>query len=196
MISQNVFAAVRQDFSFSYVIAGAEGSINDASLCAQAFARSFHIPGGRYSVADAGFRYRDDMVLPFPNVRYHLQDWCNAEVPPETKKELYNLRHARLRVVVEQAFGILKRRFKIVRNVGAEYDIDTQIDIVYIVTALHNFIIFRGEEPRFECPIGVNSSASSQRAERVVTGRTSRQIRYTAAEALWEDYQSYLNRSD
>jgi predicted XRE-type DNA-binding protein len=32
-VSQNVFAAVRSDASFSYVLAGAEGSINDALLC-------------------------------------------------------------------------------------------------------------------------------------------------------------------
>ena len=33
-VSQNVFAAVKLDLSFSYVLTGAEGSINDASLIA------------------------------------------------------------------------------------------------------------------------------------------------------------------
>jgi hypothetical protein len=196
VVTQNVFAAVRQDYSFLYVMAGAEGSINDASLCTQAFARSFRIPEGRYYVADAGFGYRNDMVLPFPNVRYHLQDWRNADVPPENKKELYNLRHSRLRVVVEQAFGILKRRFKIVRNVGAEYDIDAQVEIVYAVTGLHNFRLAEGKRDSFQYPDGVDLSACAQRTGRVVMGRTSRQIRFTAAEALWEDYQQYLSRSD
>jgi len=83
------------------------------------------MPEGCCYIADAGFRYQNDLVLPFSNVRYHLQDWRNAKNPPETKKELYNLQHSSLRVVIEQAFGMIKRMWEIVRNVSAEYDLET-----------------------------------------------------------------------
>ena len=85
-----MFAAVKTDFSFSYVLAGAEGSINDATLCAQAFGRSFRVPPNRYYLVDAGFGVRNGIVVPFPGIRYHLEDWRNAARPVETKKELYN----------------------------------------------------------------------------------------------------------
>ncbi len=167
-ISQNVFAAVRSDYSFSYVLAGAEGSINDSSLCQQAFGRDkFSVPPNRYFLADAGFGSREGIVVPFPGVRYHLQDWKNAVNPPETRKELYNLRHARIRVVVEQAFGLLKRRWKIVRSSAPEYGIDQQVSIVYAVTALHNFVIFGGKEfdRNMEEELDLNSQGKNRGSE-------------------------------
>ena len=74
------------------------------------------------------------------NTRYHLQDWRNADRKPATKEELYNLRHARLRIVVEQTFGRVKRKFKIIRDYPPEYDFKYQVFIVYAVTGLWNFI--------------------------------------------------------
>jgi len=118
-----VFAAVKQDLLFTYVLAGAEGSINDAQLAAQAFSRSFHIGPNRYYFADAGFASQQGVQIPFANVRYHLQDWELSLRPPETAKELYNLRHARLRGVVERAFGRVKRTWKIIREASPEYGI-------------------------------------------------------------------------
>jgi hypothetical protein len=99
-------------------------------------------------VVDAGFGVRKGLVVPFPNVRYHLQDWRDADRRPRTKKELYNLRHCGLRVRVEHAFGHVKRRWKLVRCAPIEYSIKKQVQIVYAVTGLHNFIIYeRGVEP-------------------------------------------------
>ncbi len=103
-------------------------------------------------------------MLPFPGVRYHLQDWKNAVNPPETRKELYNLRHARIRVVVEQAFGLLKRKWKIVRSSTPKYGIDQQVSIIYAVTALYNFVIFGGKE--FDRNIEEKLDINSQRKNR------------------------------
>ena len=74
VVSQNVFATVKMDLSFSYVLASVEGSINDASLIAQALGRSFQVPENRFYLADAGFGARDGIVVPFPRIRYHQQD--------------------------------------------------------------------------------------------------------------------------
>ena len=68
-ITQNVFAAVKQDYSFTYVLAGAEGSMNDASLLGEAMTRSFRVPEHRYYVADAGFGVKPGIVIPFSGVR-------------------------------------------------------------------------------------------------------------------------------
>ena len=109
-VSQNVFATVKIDLSFSYVLASAEGSINNASLIAQALRRSFRVLENRFYVADAGFGARDGIVVPFPGIRYHQQDWRDADVEPITRKELYNKRHAGIRSVVERAFSLIKRK--------------------------------------------------------------------------------------
>jgi hypothetical protein len=48
---------------------------------------------------------------PFRGVKYHLNEWGNN--PLQNKKELFNHRHSSLRVTLENAFGSMKRRFKI-----------------------------------------------------------------------------------
>ncbi len=194
VISQNVFAAVRSDLSFSYILAGAEGSINDASLLREALERKFHIPKNRFYLADAGFAQQRGVIVPFPNVRYHLQDWRNAPNPPETAKELYNLRHARIRTVVEQAFGILKRRYKIVRSSAPEYPIQEQKKIVFAVTALHNFILAKkaaaaGGKPA-DIVVEELMEKAKIRADRVLSScnEESDRIRHLAAVLMWKKY--------
>ena len=47
-ITQNEFAAVRLDGTFSVVLAGGEGRLHDARLCRIAIANDFKIPKGRF----------------------------------------------------------------------------------------------------------------------------------------------------
>ena len=54
-------------------------------------------------------------------------------------EELFNLRHAQLRNVVERIFGILKRRFPF-SVASPEYDLGTQAKFIPAIAALHNFI--------------------------------------------------------
>ncbi|KAK2742033.1 hypothetical protein CKAH01_01460 [Colletotrichum kahawae] len=127
-ISQNVFTAVKFDYTFSYVLAGAEGSMNDKTLLNHALARSFTAGAGQFYLADAGFGESNaGIVTPFVGQRYHLRDYLESNMRPQSRKELYNLAHARLRSVVERVFGLVKRKFKIVRGKNAaEYNFATQ----------------------------------------------------------------------
>ena len=52
------------------------------------------------------------ILPPFRGVQYHLIEWGSNLV--QNEKELFNLRHSSLHVTVEQAFGALNRRFKII----------------------------------------------------------------------------------
>jgi hypothetical protein len=110
-ISQNVFAAVRFNMCFSFVLAGAGGSVNDATLYRWSANEKFVIPPGRFYLADAGFALSRGVVIPFSGTRYHLREFGEGE-RPATAEESFNLRHAKLRSVVERVFGSLKRRFK------------------------------------------------------------------------------------
>ena len=53
--------------------------------------------------------------------------------------ELFNLRHSELRNVVERTFGVLKRRFSILRT-PPEYPLDIQVKLVYALVVIHNFL--------------------------------------------------------
>jgi hypothetical protein len=54
-------------------------------------------------------------------------------------EELFNLRHAQLRSVIERIFGVVKRKFKILAS-APEYTIPTQSKIILAVCVLWNFI--------------------------------------------------------
>lgn len=60
-------------------------------------------------------------------------------VRPSNPQELFNLRHASARNVIERIFGILKRRFRILL-LAPEYDMEIQARIPPALCALHNFI--------------------------------------------------------
>ncbi|THU80096.1 hypothetical protein K435DRAFT_561841, partial [Dendrothele bispora CBS 962.96] len=60
---------------------------------------------------------------------------------PQSKEELYNLRHAQLRNVIERIFGVVKRQWKIVRE-NCEYPFRVQSVMPLAIAALHNFITF------------------------------------------------------
>jgi hypothetical protein len=52
---------------------------------------------------------------PPTGVRYHLTEYGNRNHPTNAK-EIFNLRHSSLRVIVERTFGALKNRFRILDN--------------------------------------------------------------------------------
>ena len=57
---------------------------------------------------------------------------------PRTKEELFNLRHASARNVIERIFGVLKRKFRILHT-APEYSKSIQARIPVALAALHNF---------------------------------------------------------
>lgn len=140
---------------FTYVLAGWEGSAADITVLSYArdiegFGRN--LLKGKYYVADAGYISSDMTILLFAGgVRYHLKEWLQpivaatrtgklqTDLRPTDEKELFNLRHSSLRNVVERVFGVLKNRFHILEK-RAKYSMHTQIQLVYALVALHNFI--------------------------------------------------------
>lgn len=68
-----------------------------------------------------------------------LLQLINNRFSPANAKELFNLRHARLRNVIERIFGVSKRRFKLM-TIAPEYSALTQAKIPCALAALHNFI--------------------------------------------------------
>jgi hypothetical protein len=120
---------------------------------------------------------------------------------PVNADELYNLRHASARNVIERIFGVLKRRFRILVY-PAEIHIDYQARIPAALAAIHNFIRIHDpdelegfaeaddDEQGFfagELAVGQTRTAEKRRAN---TRRDE-----IAAE-MWEQYQAELQRRD
>jgi len=145
-LSQNVLAVCDFNMMFIYILAGWEGTANDARVLSDARNRGFHAPPGKYYLADAGYSNTPLTMTPYRGVRYHLKEQARADLKPQTKEELYNLRHASLRNVIERQFGILKRRFKLIRT-APKYSLPIQTRLVYALTDLNNFIARNNIKP-------------------------------------------------
>jgi len=124
---------------FTYILAGWEGTANDARVLQDAHFRGFEAPPGKYYLADAGYPNLPLTMTPYRGVRYHLKEQARSRLKPQNKEELFNLRHASLRNVIERQFGVLKRRFKIIRT-APEFPLPVQTRLRYALTGLNNLI--------------------------------------------------------
>lgn len=94
---------------------------------------------GKYYLVDAGYANTTGLLAPYRGERYHLAQFTSGRTQYRNMKDKFNHSHARLRNVVERAFGLLKRRFKILR-VPAPFSVETQRDIVIACAVIHNYL--------------------------------------------------------
>ncbi len=193
-ITQNILGVVNFDMTFSFVLPGWEGSAHDGRLVESAFHHGLVCPEGKYYLGDAGFTNSMSILTPFRGVRYHLKEFKRGNRGPQTVHELYNLRHSSLRNVVERTFGVLKRRFRVLRNMNA-YAILLQAKIVLACCLLHNFIrmdetsddwIFKSVDKE-KTPSRGPHRYGNHSAEK----RLARINRENIAQDMWHDYLEY-----
>nr|KAJ0186287.1 hypothetical protein LSAT_V11C900464880 [Lactuca sativa] len=94
-----------------------------------------------YYLCDVAYTHTRGFMAPYRNVRYWLGEFHRRRAL--TNKEKFNHSHAKLRNVVERAFGLLKARFPILKRM-APFPLATQRNIVIACFALHNYIIKEG----------------------------------------------------
>ena len=151
-MSQNVLGVVNFDLTFSYILAGWEGSAHDGDVIRDALGKGLCTPPGKFYLGDAGYALTPYCLTPFRGVRYHLKEWAQGNRAPQNYKELYNLRHSNVRNVVERSFGIIKKRFPILTHMRS-YPLHIQVDIVKTCFMLHNYIrVNRDEADDFNVP--------------------------------------------
>ncbi|XP_021714756.1 uncharacterized protein LOC110682740 [Chenopodium quinoa] len=168
--TQNVLATVDFDAKFTYVLAGWEGSAHDSRVLNDVLSRGFKIPEGKYYLADAGFGSRKGLMPPYRRTRYHLKEFTNN--PPENERELFNLRHSSIRMVVERAFGILKARLRVL-DVEPFWSFKTQVDVVLACCVIHNFL--RGVDPNDQITREVDLEMDSHDTRTLLTRREMRE---------------------
>ena len=116
--------------------------------------------------------------------------YCNYR--PLNKEELFNLRHASLRNVIERIFGVLKRHFRILL-LAPEYSLAIQARIPVALSAIHNFIRTHepGEEPQQGNPDvhhDVNDHSNEDLAAGIVEQEEVDVRRDKIAQDMWDDY--------
>lgn len=135
------------------------------------------------------------VMQPYKGVRYHLNEQKLASLKPANAKELFNLRHASLRNIIERIFGVVKRRFQIFDN-APEYSQAMQIDIAYAAMRLHNFIKSHpgNEEDIYYTQIDIPDDAGRQGGIPTTQSSSAQMnnLRDRMAAKIWEDYQIYL----
>nr|XP_043624682.1 protein ALP1-like [Erigeron canadensis] len=139
-IVTNVLGVCSQDMHFIFVLSGWEGSATDGRVLRDALDRPHGLKVARsgYYLVDAGYTNGEGFLAPYTGQRYHLNDWRDGH-QPTTPKEFYNMKHSSARNVIERCFGLLKGRWKILKD-NSFYPIDTNIRIIMACCFLHNYI--------------------------------------------------------
>ncbi|CAA0842090.1 Unknown protein, partial [Striga hermonthica] len=113
-ICVNVLGVCNREMNFSYVLTGWEGSAADSRVLRDAVHRN----GG---------------------LRVPIDDFGDGNRAPTNYRELFNLRHARARNVIERSFGVLKMRWAVLRS-KTFFSIATQNKIILACCLLQNYI--------------------------------------------------------
>jgi hypothetical protein len=108
------------------------------------------VPEGKFYLVDGGYANTTSFIAPYRGVRYHLSGFKRQGNQYANYKELFNHRHAQLRNHIERAFGVLKKRFPILK-VGTFHPIENQIKIPAAGAVFHNLIRgLNGDEGRLD----------------------------------------------
>jgi len=115
---------------------------------------------------------------------------------PANDKEVFNLQHTSLWNVIEQIFGVCKRRFKLMVAVP-EYSLQMQSKIPLALAALHNLIHL--VDPDDEADMDGDYEAAApispdHLGTHISQGEKDRAstMRDNIARVMWEDYQRQL----
>ncbi|GJV33030.1 Myb/SANT-like domain, harbinger transposase-derived nuclease domain protein [Tanacetum coccineum] len=120
---------------------GALGIAHDSRILSEAIRNQnapFPLPPpDKYYLCDAAYAHTRGFMAPYHNVRYWLGDFRQRR--PLNSKEKFNHSHAKLRNMIERAYGVLKALFPILKRM-APFSLTTQRNITIACFALHNFI--------------------------------------------------------
>ena len=142
-ISTNVIVSFNQSMLCTAIFPGAEGPCADADVLHKVAARRFGIPQGKFVLADAGYGLMTQVLTPYRGVRYHLKERTDQHAvrgkKPKNRYELFNLRHAVYRNVVERSIGVLKWQFAVLRH-GFMCQKNDASRAIVVCAALYNFM--------------------------------------------------------
>ena len=193
-VSTNVLGVVNFDMLFQFVHVGWEGSAHDGRVLRDAIAHGFSTPAGKFRLGDAGYSLSLQLLTPYRGIRYHLKEWMFGDRAPQNKEELFNLRHSSLRNVVERTFGVVQKRFPILKNMPA-FSLEFQSDLALCCFALHNFIVLNGgQDDFFDEDEEEDAAVGDIVEEHAAVVQAAQQWRDQIAQNMWSDYINYAQQ--
>ncbi|KAL8546769.1 hypothetical protein ACS0TY_006476 [Phlomoides rotata] len=122
------------------MLTGWEGSDADACIFRDALSRDngFRVPQENFYLCDNWYRNGERFLTPYKMVRYHLHEWGNDPSTPQNYKEYFNMNHSKARNVIERTFGLMKKRWAILRS-PSFYPIKVQNRVILACALIHNF---------------------------------------------------------
>jgi hypothetical protein len=186
------------------VYPGVEGCASDSFVYRACTGFSSKIPEGCFYLGDAGYSLSRAILTPYRSTRYHLREWAEDEAGrPRNAREVFNYRHSKTRIIVEQAFGRLKRKWGILAK-PLELEIPLANVVIHTCCALHNFISACDAAPGDDTAMDEDGAAVdeadaavdiameleelTERLENVEGG----EWRDALADDMWNSYMLYL----
>ncbi|XP_074354828.1 uncharacterized protein LOC141693585 [Apium graveolens] len=124
---QNVLVVCDFNMIFTFIWAGWEGVAHDSRILTEVTLdpySGFPVPSpNKYYLYDAAYTNTRGYLTPYRNTRYWLADFRRQRAL--SKEEKFNHAHAKLRNVIERAYGVLRARFPILKQM-APYSFSTQ----------------------------------------------------------------------
>jgi hypothetical protein len=113
---------------------------------------------------------------------------------PQNARELFNLRHSSLRVIVEKTFGALKNRFRILDN-KPFHPYKTQVKLVLACCILHNWILRFGQDDHVPLESDWQANLSNENVPNDVAhdNQTWAAKRDTWSSQMWQTRQGVRN---
>ncbi|XP_042387990.1 uncharacterized protein LOC121980089 [Zingiber officinale] len=200
IVTQNVMLVCDFDMLFTFVYTGWEGTANDSRVFIDALTRhENHFPkpcGDQFYLVDSGYPNMPGFLAPYRGQRYHLRDY-RRQGRPRGKEELFNYRHSTCRNIIERCIGVLKARFRILKDMP-NYPITSQRLIPLACCAVHNFIrrhhamdnLFIEYSSEDMLMSGVEDSFGDQEPIPIDPSQTAQMghIRDDIASHMWNDY--------
>ena len=160
--SINVQAVCDARRCFTNVVARWPGSTHDSRIFDNSLLKD-ELERGKYDgllLGDAVYVLRRYLLVPI-----------TAPVTPSEKR--YNASHIKTRVRIEQAFGILKQRFRVFRT-PLRTKLDHSLEIIVAVFCLHNFAI-RTSQSIVEQDSADDNPSARECTDSTSLGRAARQ---------------------
>ncbi|KAG6501296.1 hypothetical protein ZIOFF_041175 [Zingiber officinale] len=198
IITQNVMLVCDFNMLFAFVYTGWEGTTNDSRVFIDALTRhENHFPkpcGDQFYLVDSGYPNMPGFLAPYRGQRYHLRDYRRQGRPRGTE-ELFNYRHSTCRNIIERCIGVLKARFRILKDMP-NYPITSQRLIPLACCAVHNFIrrhhamdnLFMEYSSEDMLMSGVEDSFGDQEPIPIDPTAQMGHIRDDIASHMWNDY--------
>jgi len=121
---------------------------------------------------------------------------------PANKEELFNLRHASARNIIECIFGILKRRFRILL-LAPEYSLEIQARIPAALCTIHNFICTHDvDENVVEPDLGDDEAQNDHDHDHIASAAAAAELDHPSArwdhiaQQMWDDYMCICSERD